>query len=187
MKNCLSIDCDVLFNCETYSDYTLHDLPADLTWEIIELIKEKEDDNIDLEPDQNVLQKLQELIKLNPDTQIVCINEHDELVDILKGSKWNIYNADFHHDITYEGDDSELNIENWVRHAKRQGLLEQYYWLHRTMSEHPQTRLMSYFIDNIEDVQPTLAPKFDLIVICISRHFTPRKYWNTITNIITGA
>lgn len=185
-KNLLSIDLDVMFNCETYAPYTLHDLPPELAWEIIELIKEKEDDNIDLEPDSATVSVVKELIKINKEAPIIIIDEHDEIIEEMKDGTWNVYNADFHHDISYEGDDSEVNIENWVRHGKRKGLIKQYCWLHRTMSEHPERTYMKYFIDNIEDIDVSLAPKFDLIVICISRHFTPIKYWEELIEEILG-
>lgn len=184
-KTCLSIDLDVIMEWNTYSRFINHDVSPELAWKIAELIGQ-EIKEVNLKYNENVLEKLCTILERNQYVETIIIEEHDEIIKVLKerGPKWDVYNADFHHDITYDNDDSTLTIENWVRHGKNDGIIDEYIWLYRTMSEHPTKRLFVYKGDNILDVSADLFPKLDLIVICISKHFTPINYWIPLTNTL---
>lgn len=182
-KTVISLDIDLLFECQTYAKYTQHDLPADLAWDIIELIQQKHDKKINTKVNERLLSKVSDILmdKVTKDTEILIIDEHDEIIEVLEDlGASNVYNFDFHCDITYGEDDTELNIENWVRHGKNMELIDNYYWIHRTMSEMNLTSPFTHYKDNIDQIDHTLIPKADAIVICISKHFTPRKYWGNI-------
>lgn len=190
VRNVLSLDIDVLFECDEYARFMNYDLEPELAWDIVELIKSR-GYSISLEPNIEALGKMISILEDKcKGAKVRIIQEHDEIVDIMKEFncvKSSVYNFDFHQDIAYGNDDTQLNIENWSRHAKKLGLMDKYYWIHREMSD---IRVDSPFLfnrDNLLDIDNSLLPEMDLVVICISHHFTPIKYWDIIPNILLEA
>lgn len=188
IKNVLSIDIDVFFECNEYAEYMFHNLDEDLAWNVINLIaKEK---NISLKPNVRALQKVCELIhsKCKKGVIVENIEEHDEIVKIMENHNvkdCNMYNIDHHHDLFHSEGDNSLNLENWVVHSKSRGQILNYNWIHRELSElscdnpfyYTRTCLGDLDINKIEDI--------DLVVICTSHHFTPKRYHNIINNILS--
>lgn len=186
-KNVLSIDIDALFNGHTYAKYMNYDLEPNLAWKVIDLIA-SELPEIDLKPDPIALNIVAEILNLKcSKAKIHIIEEHDEIIDTLRGLKFekvNMYNIDAHHDITYGNEDNELTIENWVRYAKSKGLIDEYNWLHRPNSDIKLASPMKFKRDCLHDASPELFPEFDAVVICVSKHFTPKQYWITLPNVL---
>lgn len=192
-KTVLSIDIDACFNGHTYAKYMNYDLSPELGWKIVDLIASEVSD-IDLEPDVEAITIIQNILRLKAQGAVIrVIDEHDEIVDVMAEyrdehfndfDKLDVYNIDAHHDLTYGNDDSELNIENWALHAKSKGLLGEYNWLHRPLSDIRVNSPISYKRDCLHDINPELMPEIGLVVLCVSKHFTPMKYWKSIINIL---
>lgn len=186
--NVLSIDIDVFFQCHTYQKHTNYDIEPIDTWNIIEYLEQTNKYKINTEVDKKALFKVSDiLMEKCLGAEVVLINEHNEIVDVLekRGVKDSIlYNIDFHHDITYENDDIELTIENWVRHSKAKGQIKDYHWICREMSDVRVNSPFKYYKTNLEDVIIENMEHCDLVVICISHHFTPRKYWESIPSFL---
>ena len=181
MKQVLSIDIDALFNGETFAEYIQHDVDSDDSWSFIRQLNKKDKYGIDINIDEFCLNKVAKILREKCiNARVKFIEEHDEILPILDDEKESaVYNIDFHCDTTYGGDDKEPNIENWVRHGWKRRTIKEYHWICRPMSDNCQ-RVLPYTRDNIEDISLDLLPNFDLVVICISRHFTPMEYWNIL-------
>lgn len=188
IKNVLSIDIDVFFECNEYAEYMFHQLDEDLAWNVISLISQEK--NISLKPNVRALQKVCDLLhsKYKKGVIVEYIEEHDEIVKIMEKHKvkdCNMYNIDFHHDISYGEEDNELNLENWVRHSKSRGQILNYNWLHRELSELNCDSPFFYTRTCLGDLDVNKVEDIDLIVICTSHHFTPKKYQEIIKNILS--
>lgn len=190
IKNIMSIDIDVFFNGHTYRDFMKENVSAETAWKIIDLIS-KEKDSIDIEVDLNTLGKVIGIIKEKcGNAKLRIINEHNEIVDVMEEFKCEystMYNFDAHHDINYGEDNSECNLENWVLHSKNKGLIEEYNWIHRTLSDMCYSSPIKFNRNTIEDLDISPLPSMDLVVICISHYFTPINYWNIIPNLLSEA
>lgn len=186
INNLVSIDIDCLFECDEYAKYMNYDLDADLAWDVVELIADRM--NLNLKPNMDAVSKVVSILENRcSNAKVRIIQEHDEIIDVMKEfgcKKSTVYNIDFHQDVTYNNDDDKLNIENWARYAKKLGLMESYNWLHREMSDVRVDSPFKFNRDNLLDINELLLPEIDLVVICISHHFTPRKYWDTIPNVL---
>lgn len=191
IQNILSIDCDVFTNCHTYAKHTNYDVSAEDAWNIIYYL-EKIGYGINTNVDEKLLFKAVEILqKKCLNSEVVFIEEHDELVGVMedRGCKdTSLYNIDAHIDINYGNDNSELNIENFVLHSKQRGLVDKYYWIHNTMSNLGTINLSPFKISkcNLLDVDMDMLPNFDLVVICTSHHFTPRKYWEVLPKYLSS-
>lgn len=185
--NIMSLDCDVLYRGNTYHKYTNFDVSPELAWDIIELCK-REDKDIDTDINKNWLDKVIEVFhKKCSKAKFRFITEHDEIIHVMEEYKVKdatIYNFDAHCDITYDGDDSTLNIENWVRFAKAKGLMKEYHWIYNAGSDLRGTKLFNHYRTYIEDVHVENMNDIDLVVICLSKHFTPKKDWNILPNVL---
>lgn len=189
IKNIMSLDIDLMFECDEYAKYMNYDLDPDLAWDVVNLIGERIGINTEVNADafNKVLEVLENKCK---GSKVRIIQEHDEIIDVFREfnvSKANVYNFDFHQDITYGNDDSSLNIENWSRYGKKYGMIDKYYWIHREMSDIRGEFPFSYHRDCLSDIDVSLLPEIDLLVICISHHFTPKKYWDAIPNVLLDA
>lgn len=185
--NILSIDVDVFFNGHTFAKHTNFNVSPELNWKLMDMIV-TEDREVDLEVDFKSLSKVVDIIENKcKNAKVRYITEHDEIIEVMKEFKCKeatMYNCDDHHDLSYDNDDTTLTIENWVRHAKAKRLIKDYHWIHRPLSDmryqssfyHTRTCLDDINVDDIEDI--------DLVVICLSRHFTPKKYWTSIPNLL---
>lgn len=120
------------------------------------------------------------------EAKIFKITEHDKIIPVLETEKVknaNIFNIDYHHDISYGEDDTELNIENWVTHAKRRGIMKTYNWLTQFDARPCSCSMLSHSRIDWDNVDIAKLPKFDIVVLCTSRHFTPKEYWGLTSNL----
>ncbi|MGL5714323.1 MAG: hypothetical protein ACRCX2_14980 [Paraclostridium sp.] len=185
INNVLSIDCDIAFECDEYAKYMNYDLEPELAWEVVELIAKRKNVNIDINID--ALKSIIWAFKRCTRAKFRLIEEHDHIIEIMKSyncQQSTVYNYDHHHDITYGNDDNELNIENWVRFGKKLGLIGDYHWINRPMSDIRFESLFKYYRTCLDDVNIDNMNEIDLVVICISKHFTPRKYWDSLPNTL---
>ena len=112
----------------------------------------------------------------------VLINEHDEIYDYLANDS-KVWNLDNHHDLGYLGDDDILTIENWAKLGLKEGLISEYHWIARPDSLCPVEDI-SYDLKVLDTNTEFGMPSFDLVVVCISKHFTPPAYWHYADLII---
>lgn len=180
MKKILTIDLDYFFlNCPRYQKYLDSEVDYETSWRVIKayMPNEKFEPCLDsLRYVKNVLQKT-----CDTNTKVVVINEHNEILDVLRryGHKnCEVINFDHHHDITYHNDDYEENIENWVQYGRVEGLIGQYSWIHQDNSKPCLNAPFQYFHESWKDVPLDIweGKSFDMVVICISKHFTPIEY-----------
>lgn len=185
----LSIDIDFLFDCQDYHKLTNFDLTGEQSWEMINALGNK------YEPHKKYLELLKSILKKNTDknTKIEIITEHDEIIKTMENNnitESDLFNFDFHHDVTYFEGDSKLTLENWVRYAKSKNLVSRYNWIHRELSEYDFKPPFNFDRICVCDLNLNVLPKFDLVVICISKHFTPMEYWESLPkelyNIVKG-
>lgn len=179
----LSIDIDVLFQCSTYQDFQDEDLEPEQSWQVIKWKSEKRGYNNNLfEPDFDTLDFIKKVLQkkcTNALSYTIC--EHDEIYEILKElpeKNNHVTNIDNHHDITYGDDISELTIANWVSHGRKDGLILDYLWICRDDSEVCNMSPFGYLRSSWKDVNVDALPEYDVVVFCISKHYTPPKYWD---------
>ncbi len=181
-KKVLSIDIDVFFNCNEYAKLINHDIDSDKAWKMVEAL------GVDYKPNYELISKTSKIIKEKcQKAKLELITEHDGIIKVLKDNnieKCDMYNMDFHNDITYGNNDDELNIENWVRHAKHYGLVENYNWICRPLSGLCTISPFLFSMNCLEDLKIDMLPQFDLVVISISKHFTPIKYQRILPNAL---
>lgn len=191
MNNLVSVDIDICFNGHTFRDYMTEDLTPETMWKVIEVIKQ-EDKKVDTEVDLDTLGKIIEVLKnsCTPNTKVRIIQEHDEIIDVMKEyncKDTTVYNFDAHHDIDYGEDNSKLNIENWVLHGINSGIIREYNWFHRPLSDMCCCSPIRFDRCCIKDLDISSIPETDLVVICVSHYFTPIKYWDSIPNVLVEA
>jgi len=188
--NIMSIDIDFLFNGHTYRDYINYDLTPKTAWKVIDIIKQ-EVSEIDTNIDIDTFAKLLEIVKSKcSKAKFRIIDEHNEIVDIMRKYKCKnstIWNFDAHHDITYGENNDILNLENWVLHAKNERLIDKYVWVHRILSDMCYTSPIDFRRVPVTELEDCMVPEMDLVVVCISHHFTPKKYWDIIPNTLSEA
>lgn len=190
IENILTIDCDVLTNCHTYAPYTLHNVEASECWDIINHLERTGKYGINTEVDIRYLTKVCDVLKNKCiGSEVRLIGEHHEIIDIMEEfvcKDTSLYNIDAHIDINYGNDNTELNCENFVLHAKSRRLVDRYYWIHTTNSDINTANLSPFKFTrcNLEDLDISMLPHFDLVVICISKYFTPKKYWESLPSFL---
>lgn len=175
--NCLSIDLDIFFkDCNKYQQFLDTDLTGLQSWQVIEWKTGTQDYPLDMTCLEFVRRLLKEKCK---HAESYIIDEHDEIIDILKMyPKYSFMtNIDFHSDISYGNNDIELNIENWVKFARNEDLINQYLWICQDSSEVSPFSPFNYTRSSWKDVCIDSLPDYDVVVFCISHHFTPPKYW----------
>lgn len=182
VRSCLSIDIDVFFDCHKYAKYMEYNIDPIKAWKMIDVL------GVKYEPSIIAMNRVIDMLKEKcVNAEVVSIQEHDEIIEVLRDyecQEVTMYNVDNHHDITYGEDDTELNLENWVRHGKQDGLIGDYTWIHRPMSDIRLDSPFGFKRDCIEDISFDLIEEIDLVVICVSKHFTPPEYWNIIPKIL---
>lgn len=92
----------------------------------------------------------------------------------------NLYNFDYHEDISYEEDaaeDIDLSIENWIQFARKKNLVKRLAWIGQDDSRKAHQTLIKIGNTSWKDYDWQNFPNFDLVVICVSKHFTPPKHW----------
>lgn len=177
--NILSIDIDFLFTeMKEYHKYINEDVAPSKAWECIKIIKPE----LTFKPDKKsfawLLEVLEKKCKNSKDTFL--IEEHDQIVGILKELKCedaSMYNIDYHHDLTYTGEISDLNISNWVVHSRHMNLIKEYNWIKQDDSDMCQYRPFKYKQDSWKDIDPDVLPEFDYVIFCVSKHYTPYEQW----------
>ena len=181
-NNVLSLDIDLLFDGETYAKYIQHEVKPEHSWKFIYTLEDSGEYGVNTSLNQRALYHMVKILKEKCKTaRVMLIDEHDEILPILKEEgESSVWNFDFHHDITYDGDDTECNIENWVRHGYAKGYISEYHWVARPMAEPCTQNILPYTKDNLEDISLDVLPNFDLVVVCISRHFTPQYQWSLL-------
>lgn len=183
IKNILSIDIDFfmkdLIEYQKFVDDEVED--PNLAWDIAKM-KYQKDFIIDEEAKLWVKDLIQK--KCSNVKKFCIIQEHDEIYNLMKS--WGCNNAsctniDYHHDITYQQDDSKLNIENWVKYARKDNLIYSYLWIHQDGSEMCVESPIQYMHGSWKDFtykEMDLIPEYDAVVFCVSKYFTYYKYWN---------
>lgn len=175
----LSIDLDLCFEQgSVFRKYMNYNIDPSHSWKIIEEI------GIDTRYDIDIVRKLKAILSLNcKNKPVVIIDEHDDILQVLRDFKCykaDLFHFDAHHDVGYSTTFEEPNIENWVVHAKIEKLVDKVTWTHNCSSEFPQNYPFLMLHDNILDIKPEYLPDFDLVVLCISKHFTPMRYWDKL-------
>jgi hypothetical protein len=183
--NILSIDIDFLFTdmmkIQMYMDT---ELKPQHSWKVIgwkSKIKEFKPCVKSAQFVNNILNKC-----ITKNTLVETITEHDEIIKIFnkhKVEEADVFNVDYHHDITYGNTDDEVNIENWVMFGKKNNQIKNYYWIGQADSKPCKESLIQFKQSYWKDIDLDKLPKFDLIVLCTSKHFTPPKYWKLCEKI----
>lgn len=178
IKNVLSIDIDFLFKeCADYSEYVDPELTPSQSWQVIRWKSKLKEIKHDKKSLLYVLGILKNKCK---NAEIVSINEHDEIVEILSDRfviDSRLYNIDNHHDITYDAILSSCNLSNWVTYARNLGYIKDYVWIRQDNSKYPEISQIQYSSGSYKDIGFDRIPDFDLVVICTSKHYTPEQYW----------
>lgn len=187
MLNVVSIDLDFFFNVSEYNHLINEKVTGEQQWKMINAI--------DIKPklDEKLYYKLIEMLakKCDGNTVFKIIDEHDEILSTIsefEEENCNVYNFDFHHDINYEQNNDELHIGNWVLHGKQKGIIGEYTWIHRPLSE--MIYLTPFKINrecccDMKDIDLFKDEKIiiDKVIIVRSRHYTPKEYWNLTLDI----
>lgn len=175
----LSIDLDWLFlDCPEYQKYMDCEVDWETSWRVIKAYLP----DSDFKPCQDSLEYLKYILKNScKGAKVDIIEEHDEILDVMRRNNYKdaeIINFDHHHDISYGDDDHDLSIENWVLFGRKEGLIKEYVWIHQDNSKLCQHAAFKYLHESWKDTPVELFDKhkFDHVVICISKHFTPPEY-----------
>ena len=193
-RTLISIDLDYFFSCDEYARYIHHNLSSEDSWKSIYAIEHLFESKLEI--DDRLVDNIIDILKgcnINDNVKIETFDEHDMMLTFLeecKEEKLNVINIDFHHDFSYNGDDSELNIENWVKLGFKKGIINNYVWLCRAMSEpvnfFPTVSLKT--INPVFDKERAVDEMKDIdvcyIMFSISKHFTPSKYHEKILETI---
>ncbi|MGL5088754.1 MAG: hypothetical protein ACRC0Y_08905 [Fusobacteriaceae bacterium] len=183
--NVLSIDIDFLFtDMKRIQECFDLDLSPERSWKVVEWKNENKKFEVCSKSAKFLNNVLKE--KVTGTTIVETITEHDEIIKVLEKHNCEdsyMINIDYHHDISYEGDDKELNIENWVLHARKNNLVGKYSWICQDDSEKCLSSTILYDCCSWKDVGIENIPKIDLVVLCTSKHFTPPKYWELTKEI----
>ncbi|MGL4976393.1 MAG: hypothetical protein ACRC5G_00050 [Cetobacterium sp.] len=175
----LSIDLDWLFlDCPEYQKYMDHCVDWETSWRVVRAYQPK--NNFD--PCEKSMAYLKHILhNCCNGAKVDIIEEHDEILNIMRDNKYEnieLVNFDHHHDISYGEDDHEENLENWVTFAKKEDIIKDYVWIHQDNSKLCHHGAFNYLRESWKDTPLSLfeKTKFDHVVICISKHFTPPEY-----------
>lgn len=184
--NILSIDIDFLFMDMNLIQKNFDtDLTPSQSWQVVKWKTKKDKFNYDESSYNFLLEILSSKIK--KDTKIFKIWEHDKIVPLLENEKVKnstVFNIDYHHDISYDNDDTELTIENWVTHCKRKKILEKYNWITQFDAKPCVCSMLTHSRIDWENVDVEKLPEFDIIIVCVSKHFTPKEHWELADELI---
>lgn len=175
----LSIDLDWLFlDCPTYHKRMDTEVDWETSWRVIRAYFP----NTEFKPCEESRDFLNHILRNScKNAKIEIISEHDEIIQFMRDKKCykaEVINFDMHHDLSYFGDDSKLDIENWVTFGRKENLIGEYTWIHQDNSELSQGCAFKYHRDSWKDLDVSMFDRFefDHVVICISKHFTPPEY-----------
>lgn len=179
IKNVLTIDIDFMFtDMNKYIGKINSDLTPEQSWQVIRWSLHQDD----FKPCLKSLSFILKIIGQNcKNAAVEQITEHDEAVKIMEkyGCKdVELWNIDYHHDINYKPTLSdEIDLSNWVTHSRHQGLIKNYTWIMQDDSKFPEMSPIKYKYISYKDISDDIIPRFDLVIICTSKHYTPPKYW----------
>lgn len=193
-KKILSIDFDIIMHLSInlYNIYVEEaDDPEEL-WKELEEEYEYEKYNL-LKYDKEVLINIIKLLKANLNKPIHFIQNHEEIVDLLKetenyeNTQYDIYNIDFHHDIWYNKQDfyyinkhDEYNCANWIGYLFLKKKLSSITWLKAPKSISPN--FASYELKNklteltLKNFNQLKDIDFDEVYFCLSPQWIPPRY-----------
>lgn len=185
MKNIMSLDIDFFFTeMNTYQRYMDTDLTPRQSWQLVKWRAERDGKKLSFEPCNLSLEYIKNILANKcKGAKVVLITEHDEIIKVLEKEKCfedNLYNFDYHEDISYEEDgaeDVELSIENWIQFARKKNLVKRLAWIGQDDSRKAHQTLIQIGNTSWKDFDWQICPDFDLVVVCVSKHFTPPKYW----------
>lgn len=184
MEKVLTIDLDCFFETDTYVNYKEGGFEDDLEkqWNVLEAGEVGNQ-----EPNLKMVEWVKCLLELNTKADLVEIADHHEIIDVLKERNVvaeYLVNIDDHHDVAYDLEYRALDIGNWVIKAKAEGFFQKYVWIKKTTSAPCRFNHFDYDQYDWQDVDPEKLLDFDLIVICDSKDFVPRKYWEKIRDML---
>lgn len=179
MKTILSVDVDFLFDTHLYNSHIDCDVDYKDSWDIVRARTGTKEYRHNERAYQWLLGVLTTCTKT--DTKITIIQEHDQILPILRESglkNAQCINIDNHHDTTYYGDNSQLNIENWVLFARTEDIVDNYVWIHRDASDLLIDKPFRFTHSSFKDFDVDWFKDLEVshIVICLSKHFTPLEY-----------
>lgn len=180
MKQIVTIDFDIIM---APSIYLYNDDVPEVSWDF--LLNNPYEPNLQLlkinaEYYQRIFQYLIEVSNNIKAEQIHFVEDHGQVVSFVKELS-DVYNIDFHHDLAYEDDDGDLQIDemptcaNWVYYLNKKGLLNSYTWLKdRDRWTLPGDQIkIKYKIANFEDFDLTPLLKPDEVIIALSEPWVP--------------
>lgn len=171
-------DIDICFkDCHKYQKYIDDELTPEQSWQVIEWKTGTQD----YKPDIKTIEFIKKVLKQKcKNAESYLIQEHDEIIGIIEtlGNYHHVTNFDYHHDITYGNDDTELTIENWVKWGRDKDLISNYLWVCQDSSEVCYYSPFNFKRTSWKDLSIDNLPEYDIVVFCISHQFTPPKYWN---------
>ena len=197
----LSIDFDyIMFPCiKLYNDLCGGGGNSTITWANIEMQRGVEEKF--LQYDANAYTSIVKLVQLamkKEGTELIPVEEHDKLVDILKedpeyeNDSFNLVNIDFHHDIMYRFNDRNIiknfdkyNCSDWVGYLMIKDKLSEYTWV-----KAPNSSLYDHNLDGNYNIKFNIESRrifdnmneflnehpFDKIFLCFSPQWVPHKY-----------
>lgn len=180
MKQIVTIDFDIIM---APSIYLYNDDVPEIPWDF--LLSNPYEPNLQLlkinaEYYQRIFQYLIEVSNNIKAEQIHFVEDHGQIVSFVKEPS-DVYNIDFHHDLAYEDDDGDLEIDemptcaNWVYYLNKKGLLNSYTWLkdrYRWTPPSDQIKI-KHKIANFEDFDLTPLLKPDEVIIALSEPWVP--------------
>lgn len=186
MKNIMSLDIDFFFTeMNIYQKYMDTELTPKQSWQLIKWKAVKNKEKLHFEPCNLALEYVKNILlsKCKGVKRIALIQEHDEIIKVLEKegcSEANLYNFDYHEDVSYQEnieEDTELTLENWIQFARKKNLVKRIAWIGQDDSRKVHQTLIKIDSTSWKDYDWWNFPDFDVLVICVSKHFTPPKYW----------
>jgi len=179
MKTILTIDFDIImepsiriYNSLVNGQIYLENLPEN---NLLQFAK----------ADLNIYRKITSyLLKICKNTEIIFIENHDQVLDFLEDDeKYDIINIDHHHDLGYgekqinPKEDEDYNCANWVLMTYDKNVLNSYKWIRNNNSILPKEDNRCPYTDQIIDTT-TLSelPQPDKIILCYSAQWVPQTY-----------
>ena len=121
------------------------------------------------------------------DAPLIIIKHHHQILRYLPREPFHLYNVDHHHDIYYPGwhELEKLDEGNWLSHIDCD-LIESYTWIRNETSEDIDPAIHVPFVHR-QKINPDISifPQFDLVIICISPHWTGELDFNSVVRIIS--
>lgn len=179
IKNILTIDLDYLF-VELFPIAKLIDpqLTPKQSWKVINWKVGLKQMKMDKDTYCNLIEILKEKCS---SVETVLIEKHVEILEVMRQRNVKdarLFNMDNHHDLGYKPIlDWRVDETNWVPFARLEGLIKEYNWIRQDNSEYPINPQIQYYSASWKDMKIENYPKFDLVVICKSPHYTHPSYW----------